>query len=269
MIIDYAYDKLRNWVHENYHTAYVLGTGAIAAGIWALLPPKFRTLKLLGGGYAACLALGAALEPCVNFRSSLYGPVISHGSRSEPKFAFTFDDGPHPDNTPKILDILAKENIKASFFCVGENALLYPELIKRIKDEGHLLGSHSFSHKNLMACTPSESLEQIRRGIEAVSRVSGQPCRYIRPPYGMRYPWTLRQAYSLGQQVVLWSNWPRDWQLPGEDVIIERVVSEVQYGDIVLLHDGGGDRTQTVLALPVIIGKLRECGFSFVRVDEL
>lgn len=262
-------EKIRDWVHENYQAAYCLGTGALTLAAWALCPQKYRKTSAFLGAYSAILSLGALLEPCVNVTSSLYGEVLSYGSRQGHKIALTFDDGPHPLNTPLILDILARENVKASFFCVGQNVLEFPKLVQRTKAEGHLIGSHSFSHCNFLGCTPSRARREIVEGGLALETILGEKTRYYRPPYGMRYPWNLKDGSRLRQLAVLWSNCPRDWQLPGATVIAQRVVSQAKPGDIVLLHDGGGDREQTAQALPLIIAGLRERGFEFVRVDEL
>ena len=262
------FEDIKDWVYDNYQLAYVVGTGVLALGVWALWPGK-RSLGALLGGYAAVLGIGAIWEPCVDVGSSVYGKVLARGGASELKIALTFDDGPHPENTPLILGTLARLNVKATFFCVGENVKKYPDLVKRIKDEGHLLGSHTLSHRNLLSCTWGETKRQIGGGIEALSSVLGEEPVYFRPPYGMRYPWSMWESERLAQRAVLWSNCPRDWQLPGAEVIACRVIRRAQAGDIVLLHDGGGDRRQTAQALPKIVETLRERGFSFVRVDEL
>lgn len=262
------FEDIKDWVYDNYQIAYVVGTGLLACGVWALWPGK-RSWGALVGGYAAVLGIGAAWEPCVDVESSIYGKVLSHGRRDELKIALTFDDGPHPENTPLILDVLARFNVKATFFCVGEEVKKYPDLVRRIKNEGHLLGSHTLSHRNLLSCSLSETKRQIGGGIEALRAVLGEELAYFRPPYGMRYPWSMWQSERLAQRAVLWSNCPRDWQLPGSDLIAHRVIRRAKAGDIVLLHDGGGDRRQTAQALPKIIETLRERGFSFVRVDGL
>ncbi|MGM9992231.1 MAG: polysaccharide deacetylase family protein [Candidatus Bruticola sp.] len=267
--MNFCSDDIRDWIYDNYQAAYCIGTGLLTLGAWALCPKKIRKASLFWGTYSAVLTLGALLEPCVNVSSSLYGEVFSCGLRDSRKIALTFDDGPHPLNTPQILDVLAQEKAEASFFCVGTHVLEYPDLVKKIKEGGHLLGSHSFSHCNFLGCTPSRARQEILEGGLALEAVLGEKNRYYRPPYGMRYPWNLKDGYDLRQLAVLWSNCPRDWQLPGAEVIAQRVISQAQSGDIVLLHDGGGDRSQTVAALPAIIRGLRQRGFQLVRVDQL
>ena len=261
------FDKIQDWVYDNYQAAYVIGTGVLTLCGW-LADPKRRTGRALGI-YAGVLAAGAVMEPCVNVTSQKYGPVLAKASTVRRVAALTFDDGPSAQNTAALLDVLKEEDAKATFFCVGENALRYPDLVKRIESEGHLVGSHTYSHRNLLACTPSKSWQEIETGIEAVETVLGHYPRWFRPPFGMRYPWTLLEARNLGQTAVLWSNCPRDWQCPGADVIARRVVSRIAPGDIILLHDGGGDRSQTISAVRTIIKALRAKGYEFVRADEL
>lgn len=257
---------IRDWVYENYEASYIIGVGALALIAWTL-DPKKRTKYALGA-FASAVALGTALEPCVNVKSQTYGPILAYGSGKEPLIALTFDDGPSK-YTESLLDVLREENVKATFFCVGKNALEYPDMVRRARDEGHLVGSHTFSHVNLLQCTPQQSKHEIESGALAVSSILGERAIWFRPPYGMRYPWTLGQARSIGLSTVMWSNCPRDWQIPGEQVIAERIVKNVHNGDIVLLHDGGGERSQTIWAVRQVIRYLRAHGYRFVRVDEL
>ena len=260
------FTAIRDWVYENYEASYVLGVGALALTGWAV-DPKHRGKYALGA-FAAAVAVGAALEPCVNVESQAYGPIVAHGSRYAREIALTFDDGPS-EYTGALLDILAQEGVKATFFCVGKNVLERPKLVRRAVEEGHLVGTHSFSHKNLLGCLPAVSRAEIRAGAQTLEKVLGTRPLWFRPPYGMRYPWTLMQARSEGLSTALWCNCPRDWQCPGSKTIARRVINNLRFGDVVLLHDGGGDRSQTLEAVRCIIRVLRGRGYKFVRVDEL
>ena len=257
---------LADWMNENYEASYVLGVGALSLAGWAL-DPKHRG-KRAAGLFAAAVALGIALEPCVNVQSQVYGPIVAYGSRNERCLALTFDDGPSEYTAP-LLDVLAQEEVKATFFCVGSQVQQYPGLVRRIAAEGHLIGTHSFSHRNLLGCLPAASRREIIGGAKALESVLGSYSPWFRPPYGMRYPWTLLQARQAGLTSVLWSNCPRDWLRPGAKVIARRVVETAKPGDIILLHDGGGDRSQTVLAVRMLVRCLKSQGYRFVRVDEL
>ena len=258
---------LRDWVHENYRTAFVLGTGALAVGAWLATPGRRPGPAL--AGWAAALALGAALAPCVDVESQACGPVLSRGETREPLLALTFDDGPTQPETAQLLDLLLEEGVPASFFCLGRQVRRNPDLVRRMAREGHLVGTHSDTHPNLLFCTPEHSWREIKRGALALAEVLGEEPTWFRPPYGMRYPWTLRQARNLGMKTALWSNCPRDWQRPGAEVLARRMVERARPGDLVLLHDGGGDRSQTVEALRLAIPALRQGGYRFVRVDAL
>ena len=260
------FNSICDWVNENYEISYILGVGSLALTAWAL-DPKKRS-KRAWGAFAAAVALGAALEPCVNVQSQTYGPVLSHGSRQVKQIALTFDDGPS-EYTEPLLDLLAEEGVKATFFCVGQKVREFPDLVRRAEEEGHLVGTHSWSHRNLLGCLPAASRREIIGGAQAVDKVLGRYPQWFRPPYGMRYPWTLLQARQSGLSTVLWSNCPRDWLRPGAKVIARRVIGSLQPGDIVLLHDGGGDRSQTVTAVRFLIRYLLSQGYEFVRVDEL
>ncbi len=258
---------LRDWVYENYQASFVLGTGLLALGAW-LADPRHRARRALGG-WAAALALGAALEPCVNVRSQACGPVLAQGRTAQRVLALTFDDGPSVPETAGILDVLREEGVPATFFCVGRQVRRHPELVQRMAVEGHLVGTHTENHVNLLTCGPERSRREIEGGIRTLTGVLGTPPEWFRPPYGMRYPWTLAQARSLGLATALWSNCPRDWQSPGAEVLACRVVERLCPGDVVLLHDGGGDRSQTVQALRLLIPRVRERGYRFVRLDAL
>jgi len=258
---------IRDWVHENYRLAYVLGTGLLALGAWAVDPEARVSLGL--GAWATALALGAVLEPCVNVGSQLYGPVLSRGRTDRAVLALTFDDGPCPPQTTRILDVLAREKVQATFFCLGREVRRHPELVRRMAREGHLVGSHTENHCNLLFSTPGRSRREILEGHRSLALVLGRDPEWFRPPYGMRPPWTLNQARNLGMTTALWSNCPRDWQRPGAEVLARRVVDQARPGDVVLLHDGGGDRSQTVRALELLIPELRRKGFDFVRLDAL
>lgn len=261
------FSAVRDWVFENYRTAYVVGTGVLAVGAY-LADPRKRAGRAVAG-FAAALAVGAALEPCVNPESQGCGPSLARGTTTEPVVALTFDDGPEPPATEEILDVLAEEGVPAAFFCLGRQVRRHPELVERMAREGHLVGNHTDTHANLLLCTPARSRREIEGGAQALEEVLGERPRWFRPPYGFRFPWTLLQARARGQSTALWSNCPRDWQQPGADVLVERVVGSVRPGDVVLLHDGGGDRRQTVQALRELIPALRARGYRFVRLDRL
>ena len=196
--------------------------------------------------------------------------------------ALTFDDGPDPDWTPRILDILKAKQASAAFFVIGENAITQPGLLSRIIDEGHELGNHSYTHPNLALVSGRGTRLELNATQRLIEAYTGRAMRLFRAPYfGDAEPTT---ADELGPALLAQNDGyinvglhvdPGDWKRPGVDEIVARTLKQVEAGDIersgnvVLLHDGGGDRTQTIAALPLIIDGLRAHGYRIVPVAEL
>ena len=176
--------------------------------------------------------------------------------------ALTFDDGPHPTWTPQVLNILDLFQIKATFFVVGENVDRYPGLTAEILRRGHSVQNHTYTHPDLVTLSNDQvDLELRRNHIEL--RAAGVPKpNCLRPPYGSYDQRIDLLAEARGLQLVLWDVDTRDWSRPGVPTIVDRAI-QAGSGDIVLMHDGGGDRSQTVEALPEIILELDERGYDF------
>ncbi|MBV9930887.1 MAG: glycosyltransferase [Alphaproteobacteria bacterium] len=196
--------------------------------------------------------------------------------------ALTFDDGPDPDWTPPILDILKAKRVPATFFVVGENALPHPQLLNRIVDEGHELGNHSYTHPNMALLSPRGVRLELNATERLVEAYTGRGMRLFRAPYfGDAEPTTADElgpaleAQQSGYVNVGLHVDPADWRRPGMVPIVQRTLAQVETGtpersgNIVLLHDAGGDRSQTVAALPHIIDLLRARGYEFVPVSAL
>jgi peptidoglycan-N-acetylglucosamine deacetylase len=193
---------------------------------------------------------------------------VTHGDRSRSAVALTFDDGPVPGYTAQILDVLHRYRVPAVFFCVGMNAAAHPDLLHRMVDEGHTVGNHTWSHPFLPELTRPQLLEQLERTNEAIEKATGAVPKLFRPPYGSRTPAVLEWLRPVDSTMVLWDVEPVDWAMPGTEVIAERVLDTTRNGSIVLLHDGGGNRSQVVAALPRIIEGLLERSFRFVAAGE-
>jgi cellulose synthase/poly-beta-1,6-N-acetylglucosamine synthase-like glycosyltransferase/peptidoglycan/xylan/chitin deacetylase (PgdA/CDA1 family)/spore germination protein YaaH len=196
--------------------------------------------------------------------------------------SLTFDDGPDPDWTPRILDVLRDKHVPATFFVVGENALAHPGLLNRIVDEGHALGNHSYTHPNFSTLSDGEARLEMNATERLVEAYTGRGMRLFRAPYfGDAEPTTGDElqpalvAQESGYLNVGLHVDSEDWQQPGVDAIVANAVNAViagnedRSGQIVLLHDGGGDRAQTLAALPRIIDQLRARGFRFVPTSAL
>ncbi len=183
--------------------------------------------------------------------------------------ALTFDDGPDPKFTPQILDILKREQIKATFFVIGRSVEAYPELTQRIASEGHIVVNHSWSHR-YHQFSPAEAAAEIEGTSAVIEQVTGQPNYWFRPPGGRLDNGLVQYAHQQGQAVLMWSVDPRDWE-PGRSAgsITRTVLKDTRPGGIVLLHDGGGPRQATVHALPGIIQQLRQQGYRFATIPDL
>lgn len=183
--------------------------------------------------------------------------------------ALTFDDGPWPVHTEEILDILAEHKVKATFFVLGVRVNRKPDVARRIAAEGHLLGNHSLSHRSFATSSSKEVKKQIVKGRETIKKHTGVETNWVRPPYGAMDGAAWKVAKKTGSKVVRWTVDSEDWRKPGYKKIAKRVIKRVKPGSVVLFHDGGGDRSQTVKALPLVIEKLKAKGYRFVTVEEL
>ncbi len=208
--------------------------------------------------------------------------VIRRGGETPGKISLTFDDGPSPDWTPKILDILKEKGVHATFFVIGENGAAHPRLVQRVLAEGHDLGNHTFTHPNLGETSDSVAGVELNATQRLIEALTGRSTRLFRPPYfGDAEPTSAQEiapmevAEKLGYLTVGLKIDPDDWQKPSADEIVQRVVAQAtdpdpeKRGQIVLLHDAGGDRSATVEALPRFIDALRAKGFEFETVSEL
>ncbi len=191
---------------------------------------------------------------------------LIHGDREKKYIALTFDDGPHPKFTPRLLAFLKQYKVKATFFVVGEMAEKYPQLVKAEADEGHCVGNHTYHHVNLTKIDPGYVATEIEACNEVVKRITGHTPRYFRPPGGDYNHQTAEICEAMNQMMVLWSDDPGDFRKPGESVIELRLLNKVKGGAIILLHDG---IEQTLAVLPQVIATLRKQGYEFVTIDQL
>jgi peptidoglycan-N-acetylglucosamine deacetylase len=182
--------------------------------------------------------------------------------------ALSFDDGPGRA-TPAILTTLEQDKVPATFFTIGDQVAPDAGLLKRMLRDGDVVGNHSWSHPNLGKAGPEADDQQLGAASSEIRRASGfTPCLF-RAPYGAYSPKLIEAAHRYGMASVLWNVDPRDWAMPGPKAIVRRVMRGTAPGSIILMHDGGGDRSQTVKALPKIIAALRQRGYSFTTVTAL
>ncbi|MBI3567470.1 MAG: polysaccharide deacetylase family protein [Gemmatimonadetes bacterium] len=225
-------------------------------------------------GVGTVLAAGAVAHGALYRNSPLFGRALGRLPGAERAVALTFDDGPNPETTPRVLDALRDAGVHATFFLLGRHVDRWPDLARRAADEGHELGNHGWAHRKLHLRTPSYVRRDLAEGTAAVERATGRSPRFFRAPHGFRSPWVNPVAASLGQRVVGWTLGVWDSDRPGAGEIARRAVTGTRAGTILLLHDGdgydpAGDRTQTAAALPQIIAGLRDRGFAFVTLGDV
>jgi peptidoglycan-N-acetylglucosamine deacetylase len=178
----------------------------------------------------------------------------------------TFDDGPDPVYTPLILDVLAKYDAKATFFEVGRNVAKHPALTKRIHAAGHSVQNHTWTHADLRPLSAASFRQQLVSTDQVIRAQTGATPACVRPPYGGVSSTVTKRAKALGKGLVVWDIDSRDWTKPGPAAISKRVLAGVKNGSVILMHDGGGNRGQTVAALPTILKTLKARGYDFRTV---
>ncbi len=243
-------------------------------------------LRMEGDGYALQYVSQWAREGVIEHRRGLVSGEEADVTTQEPKdcvitcrsleldgdeklVALTFDDGPADPYTEEYLDILDRYGAKATFFNLGDNVLAYPELARRIVAEGHQIANHTMAHNQLTAVDADTVRSEIARSAQAINDTCHVATTHIRPPYG---DFTERSwLYSGGMitAAIRWSGDSQDWRLPGVDAIVENTLAGVHSGSILLMHDGGGDRSEDVDALPKIIEQLQDDGYTLVTVSDL
>ena len=201
--------------------------------------------------------------------------VIRSGCSDLMVVALTFDDGPDPKYTPQILDILRRSDVKATFFMVGKHVERFPDVAKRVAQEGHCVGSHSYSHVNMPFLGQAKVVSEVKKAEEAIQNACGIRPHLFRPPRGLASVVTRKVLHDEGYTMVLWRLSSRDWAEPSWREIVS-TCNHARNGDIILFHDSGslvssegGSRDNTVKALPIVIKNLRDRGFRFVTIDEM
>ena len=189
--------------------------------------------------------------------------VEESGVKEKPSIAITFDDGPSSRYTGRLLDGLKERNVKASFFLIGENAEENPVLVERIYKEGHLIGNHTYSHDKMTHLSEEAAVREIEKTDQVISAITGEHVAYMRPPFGA---WQRELEVRMEVLPVLWSVDPLDWTTENVDEIVSKVVTEVEEGDIILLHDCYASSVEAALR---IVDILQKEGYEFVTVDRL
>jgi len=186
---------------------------------------------------------------------------IRDSSRS---IALTIDDGPDPVYTPQVLKVLRQYNVTATFSMIGVHVAAYPQLARAVTEAGHQIANHTWTHANLASRPTHRVASELVRGSQAIHTATGVAPGLFRAPYGAWSPAVIRQCEQMRMVPLDWSVDPRDWARPGARSIIRTILSNTRPGSIILEHDGGGDRSQTVAALRVFLPRLQHEGYHFV-----
>ncbi len=211
-------------------------------------------------------------QPIFNMKDESERALIMRGPSTNREIALTFDDAPDDIFTPKILNILRENKVKATFFLVGHRIEKYPDIAKRIVQEGHAVGNHSYNHPNFLQMKEADFIRQINRTDQLISSLSGSVPTIVRPPYGEIDEKQLEWLTQNKRVVVQWDVDSIDWKGLKSEEIVNNILSRLKPGSIVLLHSGtgeGGDLSGTVQALPTVIDDLRKKGFTLVTVPDL
>lgn len=177
--------------------------------------------------------------------------------------ALTIDDGPNPIYTPQVLRLLAKYKVTATFSMIGIEVRNYPAMAREVADAGHVIANHTWAHLNLPALSATQVVDQMNWATDEIHRATGRVPDLFRAPFGAWSPVVLRHCAQTGMTPLDWSVDPRDWSLPGVTSIVDNIMDNTRTGSIILEHDGGGNRSETVAALKIVIPRLLAAGYHF------
>lgn len=219
-------------------------------------------------------ALGLAAYGAYAPNSRLYGRAVGRGPRDGARVYLTFDDGPSPSATGRILETLSAEQVPAAFFMVGEFVRREPGLARAAREAGHEVGNHTQHHVKLHRRGPGRVRRELQEAHDVICDAVGRPPRSFRAPHGYRNPFVARTVRRLKYTLFGWTFGVWDSARPGAEEIRRRVRAKLVPGAVILLHDGdgydfNGDRTQTADALPGVIRDVRDAGFTFAPLEEL
>jgi peptidoglycan-N-acetylglucosamine deacetylase len=239
-----------------------------------LLQYDFLMLSALIGLAAAGAATAAGYQSMAP-TGQWYGRTFARGERGSKQIALTYDDGPNDPHTLKLLEVLARHDVRATFFMIGRYVQQRPDIAQAVASAGHVIGNHTFSHPLLIFRSGAETRAELSDCQAALGDAVGERSKLFRPPFGGRRPATLRIAREMEMEPVMWNVTGYDWNASSAAVIEEKVARRVHAdgGDVILLHDGshkrmGADRTQTVIATDNLIRRYKGEGYKFVTIPD-
>jgi peptidoglycan-N-acetylglucosamine deacetylase len=240
------------------------------ADVQSVYNPSMFGLVLTGAVAAGAVAAGyQSMAPAGQW----YGNTFVGLARGT-KIALTYDDGPNDPHTLRLLEILNRHNVHATFFLIGRYVQYRPDIVREIVKAGHAIGNHTFTHPLLILKSESEIRYELSACSKAIADAVGEEPRLFRPPFGGRRPAVLRIARELGLAPVMWNVTGYDWNAPSAREIEKKVASQIRGGDVILLHDGGhkhmgADRSQTVIATDQLIMRYKREGSQFVTIPVM
>lgn len=203
-----------------------------------------------------------------------YGRTFAGLPRGSRQIALTYDDGPNDPHTLRLLEVLARQNARATFFLIGRYVQQRPDIVRDIAKAGHVIGNHTYTHPLLIFTSESKTREELTRCQSALHDAVGEHSNLFRPPFGGRRPATLRIAREMGLEPVLWNVTGYDWNAPPAARIERKVARQIRGGDVILLHDGGhkqmgADRSQTVQVTDHLITRYKREGVVFATIPQM
>jgi len=228
---------------------------------------------LTGIAAVAAGATFAGLHTMVPW-SQLYGANFSGAPPGARTLALTYDDGPNDPYTGRLLEVLERHHVKATFFLLGQFVSERPELARAVAQAGHAIGSHGYHHRNLIFLSAAQLRQQLTRASETIEAATGVRPKLFRPPFGGRRPGTFSMVREFGMTPVMWRVTAYDWSAKSHHSIVQHAVSQIKGGDVILLHDGGHlklgtDRSHSVRATDELVRRYLGEGYHFLTVPEM
>lgn len=230
----------------------------------------YRTIVTAAAAAAASAAGYQSMAPTGEW----FGRAFSGLGRGSKQLALTLDDGPNDPHTQRLLEVLSKHKVRATFFLIGRYVQQRPDIVRELAQAGHVIGNHTFTHPLLIFKSTSELKAQLEDCHRALDDAAGEHSNLFRPPFGGRRPAVMRIARHMGLEPIMWNVTGYDWNAPSAEHIERKVTNRVRGGNVILLHDGGhrnfgADRSFTITATDRLISRYKDEGYEFVTIPDM